>query len=59
MDLRRDPDPHGLGRLAEGSGVDVTRCEFCGGVLDAEHPWRRGMDGAAAHEACLFPEIDG
>jgi hypothetical protein len=53
VDLRRHPDEHGIGTLAEENFIDVTRCEFCGGPLDAEHPWRRGMDGAAAHEACL------
>lgn len=53
MDLRRVPDPHGISTLAEENGVDVSRCEFCGGPLDREHPWRRGVDGAAAHERCL------
>lgn len=53
VDLRRRPDEHGLGKLAEENFIDVTVCEFCGGPLDAGHPWRRGLDGAAAHEACL------
>lgn len=39
--------------LAEESMVDTSRCEFCSGPLDAKHPWRRGRDGACAHEACL------
>jgi plasmid maintenance system antidote protein VapI len=50
VDLARDAR---IATLAEESGVDVRVCEFCGGPLDAEHPWRRGMDGACAHEACL------
>jgi plasmid maintenance system antidote protein VapI len=59
VDLRRHPDPHGIGTLAEENFIDVTVCEFCGGPLDAEHPWRRGVDGAAAHEACLVQEDTG
>lgn len=42
--------------LAEKAGVDVTVCEFCGGKLNAANPWRRGTDGAAAHERCLQGE---
>lgn len=52
-DHRRDAPPR-VRTLAAESGIDTTRCEICGGPLDAEHPWRRGMDGAAAHEACLY-----
>ena len=39
--------------LYEDTGGDPTRCEFCGGLLDEERPWRRGRDGAGAHEECL------
>jgi hypothetical protein len=45
--------PEHVRNLAAQAGIDTTRCEFCGGPLDADHPWRRGVDGACAHEACL------
>lgn len=50
VDLAHHP---AVRNLAAESGIDVTRCEFCSGPLDADHPWRRGMDGACAHEECL------
>lgn len=37
--------------LAEEAGLDVTKCEFCDG--DLMRPWKRGLDGAAAHLDCL------
>lgn len=52
VDLALDAPPEVRG-LAADNGIDVSRCEFCGGPLDADHPWRRGADGACAHEACL------
>lgn len=42
-----------IANLAAENGIDVTRCEFCDDPLDAAHPWRRGQDGACAHEVCL------
>lgn len=50
VDLAHHP---AVRNAAAEAGIDVTRCEFCEGPLDADHPWRRGMDGACAHEACL------
>jgi plasmid maintenance system antidote protein VapI len=50
VDLATNP---AIANLAAENFIDVTRCEFCLGPLDAEHPWRRGRDGACAHEACL------
>jgi hypothetical protein len=43
--------------LAASAGVDTTRCEYCNGPLDDEHPWMRGLDGCAIHNDCLsrFP----
>lgn len=45
--------PAGTESLAEMSGMDVSRCEFCDEPLDDSKPWRRGLDGAGAHESCL------
>ena len=32
---------------------DVTRCELCDELLDDSEAWRRGLDGAGAHDRCL------
>jgi addiction module HigA family antidote len=45
-----------IANLAAENGIDVTRCEFCSGPLDKDHPWVRGQDGACAHETCLAGE---
>lgn len=44
--------------LAQASGMDITVCEFCEEPLEEddskdERPWRRGLDGAGAHDECL------
>lgn len=42
-----------VGGLYAASGGDVDVCEFCQQPLDDERPWRRGLDGAGAHEDCI------
>lgn len=42
-----------VANLYEQSGGDTTRCEFCGDPLDDSRPWRRGLDGAGAHDDCI------
>lgn len=42
-----------IGSLAEQSGMDVSRCEFCDELLDDSQSWKRGLDGAGAHLDCI------
>jgi hypothetical protein len=42
-----------MGSLYAESGGDVNACEFCEGPLDDSEPWKRGLDGAGAHLACI------
>ena len=42
-----------IGSLAEQSGMDVSRCEFCDELLDGSKSWKRGRDGAGAHHDCI------
>jgi hypothetical protein len=44
--------------LYEQSGGDPTRCEFCNRKLTNKKPWRRGLDGAGAHEACIADDYE-
>lgn len=41
------------GGLFAATGGDVNVCEFCKQPLDDSKPWKRGMDGAGAHEECI------
>lgn len=47
----------GVAGLAQANGIDISRCEFCHEPLT--RPYRRGLDGAAAHEDCLFAYVEG
>jgi hypothetical protein len=49
----RAPDLSDLSGLYEESGGDVSLCEICDQPLDETHEWKRGLDGAGAHLACL------
>ena len=41
-----------IGSLAEQSGMDVSRCEFCDKLLDGSKSGKRGPDGAGAPQGC-------
>lgn len=42
-----------MSTMAERAGIDTSICEICEEPLDDSEPWRRGMDGCGAHDACL------
>ena len=42
-----------MSSLYEQSGGDTSVCEFCEKPLDVKKPWKRGLDGAGAHIACI------
>lgn len=52
-EMKRDEIEETLSHLAEDSGMDVSRCEFCDKALDERKVWRRGIDGAGAHKTCI------